>query len=444
MRILPLVFSTFLSVSTPALALAGPAVSHGPMIGAMRQDAGTIWIRTNEVADVSVEYGLTADFTSTITTPALTTSSDQDFTAHFRIENLRPVTQYYYRILIDGVPSTDGPQSFRTPPGAHNQQPVKFVVLSDFQAQNPAPVFASAMSENPEFVAMIGDFTHSDPARNETDDATVLSKMRNMRRNTRGPLSVIGQEFKSAFVTTYPNLQRPVYNVWDDHDYCVNNSDETCPFRSQAVQVFREYFPLAPAVPATRQGVWQYYRIGAIVDVMMLDARSNRDPVSLPDNSVKSMLGAQQKSWLKTRLLSSVTPWKIILSPVPFNPGTKPRDAWGAYNTERQEILDFIAVNNIKNVVVISGDIHSGGAVDFGENSGLPEVSTPGANMGTFADTFYNYPGNWSIGIASGYNNPGYVVVNATYGTLDIEIKGLDRQIKLSAETPMILHLERQ
>ena len=58
------------------------------------------------------------------------------------------------------------------------------------------------------------------------------------------------------------------------------------------------------------------------------------------------------------------------MSSVPFNPGTKPYDAWGGFLDERGELLQFIEDNNITGVVVMTGDIHSGGAMDDGTNSG--------------------------------------------------------------------------
>ena len=34
------------------------------------------------------------------------------------------------------------------------------------------------------------------------------------------------------------------------------------------------------------------------------------------------------KEWLKSPLLNSTATWKFIVSTVPFNPTTKPADAW--------------------------------------------------------------------------------------------------------------------
>jgi phosphodiesterase/alkaline phosphatase D-like protein len=73
-------------------------------------------------------------------------------------------------------------------------------------------------------------------------------------------------------------------------------------------------------------------------------------------------------------------------------------------------LVDATQEAGLHNVVFISGDIHSGGAIDDGTHSGVPEVSVPHANMpsttvntccrGSRAGgpTLINEPGTWTIG----------------------------------------------
>jgi len=69
------------------------------------------------------------------------------------------------------------------------------------------------------------------------------------------------------------------------------------------------------------------------------------------------------------------------VSTVTWNATTEKDDAWWDFLAERQELTDFIAANAIHNVVFVSGDIHSGGAIDNGDNAGFPEISLPSANL---------------------------------------------------------------
>jgi alkaline phosphatase D len=93
-----------------------------------------------------------------------------------------------------------------------------------------------------------------------------------------------------------------------------------------------------------------------------------------------------QKAWLKQELLNSKAQWKFVLSevqmgryalsnsmganlpqklfkhPQPLATDTSlyvDLDAWDGYPAERTELLDYISANNIKNVVVCTGDIHN-------------------------------------------------------------------------------------
>jgi hypothetical protein len=50
---------------------------------------------------------------------------------------------------------------------------------------------------------------------------------------------------------------------------------------------------------------------------------------------------------------------------------------WNAYPADQETLLNFIKDNNIKDVLVISGDSHSS-MVDDGTNAGLPELSASG------------------------------------------------------------------
>src|SRR6185503_4396477 len=103
----------------------------------------------------------------------------------------------------------------------------------------------------------------------------------------------------------------------------------------------------------------------------VLDCRSQRDPENDPDDANKSMLdgnnlgAAGQLQWLKDGLLGSTAKWKVIFSSVVTNPSTKVPDGWGGYQTEWNDLRNFIVTNQISGVVFISGDLHLA-AIDNG------------------------------------------------------------------------------
>jgi alkaline phosphatase D len=87
---------------------------------------------------------------------------------------------------------------------------------------------------------------------------------------------------------------------------------------------------------------------------------------------VGTMLGKEQKEWIKATMQASDATWKLWGNEVPMmrmfvrNVGgalgfdrVLDGDAWDGYPTERAELLTFLRTQNIKNVVVLSGDIHA-------------------------------------------------------------------------------------
>jgi alkaline phosphatase D len=90
-----------------------------------------------------------------------------------------------------------------------------------------------------------------------------------------------------------------------------------------------------------------------------------------------TMLGKAQKAWWKATMKQSDATWKLWgsevtlmrlgISPLSFPPPAPPdisprvvsADAWDGYPSERKELLSFLGDQGIKNVVVLSGDIHA-------------------------------------------------------------------------------------
>jgi alkaline phosphatase D len=390
-------------------------LTHGPLVGAVRPTTATIWIRTDSPAELQVEYSTTLDFQASVLSAVVETDQSRDLTGKLRLSGLKLKTQYFYRLWANGI-ALPGVYEFKTNPSDSSTEPFSFAVLSDFKTIS-APVYAQTANENPSFVVFLGDFDHRNPS--------TLSAMRAMHRQMRGSETQAGQDFMKYI------RQFPFYHVWDDHDFGKNDADKTFVGKQNALKAFREYFP-TPPLPS-QDGIWHRFRY-AEAQFFMLDLRSQRDPNYTPDGPNKSILGADQKAWLKDSLLKSTARWKFLMSTVPFNPAAKPSDGWMAFQTERAEIVNFIQQNRIGGVIVISGDLHSGGAIDDGTNSGFPELSVPHANMEPPQCWTAQKPGIWSEGILCGIDNPGYGSITVTPDSVTLHVKGIDGDVRESLE----------
>jgi alkaline phosphatase D len=409
-------------------------IAHGPLAGGVTDTSANIWVRTNQGAQVQIEYSAASDLQDAQTTPPQTTGAVSDFTTIVQIPHLAPQQQYFYNVRLNGTPQFTAPYPhFQTfaPRGA--DVPFTFLILSDFRnvsrITQTVDTFPHAAQEDPAFVILGGDFDHRNPH--------TLEEKRQMFRDLYTPAS--GMEDFVKYIL--PNFS--LVHFWDDHDYGDNNADKTYPNKKISLQVLQEYFPL---YPVTEHGDWQSFSYGNS-DFFILDSRSQRDPRRDPDDAEKSMLDgdelgdASQVKWLLDGLKNSTAKWKFIVSPVIFNPTTKKIDSWGAYLTERQMLLDFIRDHNITGVILLSGDLHAG-AIDDGTNSGLPELVAPTANDGFDKRCLTEPTGNvgiWSVGNygdANGAPCNGYALVTVNSDSVLLQVKDSQGKTQLEYSVP--------
>src|SRR5690606_24452022 len=86
---------------------------------------------------------------------------------------------------------------------------------------------------------------------------------------------------------------RPVYAIWDDHDFGPNDADGKHPKAREAFRGFKEHWPSPflglPDVP----GIFSNFRFGDI-EIFRLDCRTHS--LRTAKNSI--MLGEKQTEWL--------------------------------------------------------------------------------------------------------------------------------------------------
>lgn len=377
--------------------------------------------------------------TARTTSQPFTTRSQDDNTGSIRLTGLREDTLYLYRIVVNNkiqqVPSAYE-QMFRTFPSPG--QEVVFSVFTDAsnnaEVNNPAKAYESGgynpgSSRDPLFALQIGDFDHSNPMS--------IRESRAMHKWIRDTRTNAGAQFVANVLT-----KMSLAHIWDDHDYCDNDSDRTCPHKGGATKAFREYYPGYPQANPS-EGIWYSFRAGD-AELFVIDTRSRRDPGTWPDNEDKSMLDGggsipnDQVNWLLQGVTSSSATWKIIVSSTPTNRYSRigvTRDNWTTYSAEANRIARFFRQNPVDNVVLITGDIHTGGGIDDGRNSlwGLPEVTVPHTNL--HQGWNIEHVGRWSDGIVSGDNSQlrgeGYVSVRVTPRSLTLNVCDRDGRLKL-------------
>lgn len=339
---------------------SAPVQTHGQASGDVTDTGAIIWTRVNRAALVSVETALDPSFTDSQTTGPAMAELATDFTVNIALTGLVPHRRYFYRVHAqhpqDPTEESVGPTgTFMTAPAPDDPVSFTFAVSGDSWARfQPFRAFAAMGEMEPDFFLYLGDTIYADLS---LPPARTLNQYRRAYKVNR----------RDEPLRTFLNLTS-VYAIWDDHEV-ENNFDRTHPRIPIGRQAFLEYWPIRRNAEDPGR-LYRSFRWGRAAELFILDTRQYRDPSREPDTSQKTMLGAQQKAWLKAALRQSTATFKFIATSVPLR--FHGRDSWEGYTAERQELFDFIQQNGIRHVIFLAADVHYAAVISHPE--GFKEI----------------------------------------------------------------------
>jgi alkaline phosphatase D len=282
----------------------------------------------------------------------------------------------------------------------------------------PQPIWDAILESQPDLFLFIGDIVYAD-----TTDPNLLRQAFDRLDQIEG----FGKLRNSC----------PVYAVWDDHDYGLNDGGAEHPRKREAQRVFLDFLRVPEESQLRKQeGVYQSLMIGEPgkrVQVILLDTRYHRGPLKsisirnrtlyMPSlNKSASMLGDQQWQWLR-RQLEEPAEVRILVSSIQVIPDIHPFEKWANLPHERSRLLEAIAPSN--GVVILSGDQH------FAEVSRLPRKDRYDLLEFTSSGMTHHR------GIIAAPNNHrvGQEVVAKNFGQIDIDWTLSDPKIVFSAKS---------
>ncbi len=366
-----------------AVALAQPTTSASVAIFASGVWSGNVTPTSASVVTrlvtagqkVRLQVSTSATLTPAIFSSAATTAVSAGNTLTLSVQGLQPDTDYYYGIEVGGVLRTEAISrgQFHTFPLGRASFRIAFASCSDYNAPDWR-AFDAIAAEKPLLFIHMGDLHYHDTNSTNVDD---------YRANYD---AVLNQPNQSALYRSVA-----LAYVWDDHDFCGNNSDTTAVGRDTARAIYKERAPHYPLANNAGSTIAQSFTVGR-VRVIMTDLRSAADPSSKKDNASKTHLGAAQKAWFKQELINardagfplvlwvSTNPWIGQLDP------TEDIDNWTGYQTELTEIANFIRDNRITNVAILAGDMHAlafddGTHSDYATGGGAPLTVLQAASL---------------------------------------------------------------
>lgn len=300
---------------------------------------------------------------------------------HMTAQSLNVDTTYYFGVEEDGILDTDYQGRFVTHPGGPGAAFGFRIGFSSCAGLEPLEPGVGTVYDS----TRISNYAGHNVIRQQAIDQGWLAFCHLGDMHYYNPGQLIGSavaDYRKSWddVMLQPNQARLLREValvypWDDHDFGPNDSDTTAPGRNNAQQVYREYFPHYP-LPAEPEGggnhpIFHAFVLGR-VQFIVSDCRSSRTSNDEPDDENKTMLGLQQKNWMRGVLEESESEFLVWLTPSPWLQGDHGTDNWSNFTTEAAELVDmFTETGWIDRMVAVTGDTHHMG-IDDGSTGVTP------------------------------------------------------------------------
>jgi alkaline phosphatase D len=370
-------------------SLRGGAFAEGVASGDPTPRAVTLWTRVADAegrGTVELEVSRDRGFRRVVARELVRTGDASAHSVKARVGGLRPHEEYWYRFSTRGEESPVG--RFRTAPPPDSREPVRFAFFScqdyGFGYFNAHTLLAA---EDIDFVVNLGDYIYAEA------NYPVAAGTGGVRDETVGVAETLEQyRAKYALYRSDPRLRRmhsrfPMISVWDDHEVQNNYAGGagalgglpaeerySAARRAAAYRAYFESMPMFAVKPGTNR-IYRSMRFGRTVELILLDQRQYRadqpcgdaqvGPVCEELNQPRRFLGKRQMSFLKRRLAESDAAWKVIANQVMVMPTIYPGgqyigfDFWQGYPGERRELVQHIRRRKIRDVVFVTGDIHT-------------------------------------------------------------------------------------
>ena len=324
---------------------------HGVASGDPSTNSVILWTRvTPEIeGDISVSWEIATDknFQSVIQNGSTSTDARRDYTIKIDAQNLEENHVYYYRFISGNTRSPLG--RTQTLP-LHHVDSVTLALLSC--ANYPAGHFyvykEAAARQDINAVVHLGDYIYE-----YADNGYASEQAAAMNRVVQPAHELISlDDYRSRYAQyrTDTDLQTlhahvPFICVWDDHEICNDSWREGAQNHNQgegefaqrklaALQAYYEWLPIRPVSELPfNEAIYRSFEFADLLSLHMLDTRllgrdRPLDYANYIDTSTgtfdidrfnqdlsdphRTLLGAQQLTWLQGQLATSPAKWQLL------------------------------------------------------------------------------------------------------------------------------------
>jgi alkaline phosphatase D len=364
--------------------------AHGVASGDPLADRVILWTRVTpdgDPAEVAVEWVVARDeaCTDVVARGRATTGPERDYTVKVDAAGLPSGATLHYR--FDALGSTSPVGRTKTlAEGALERLRLAFTSCSNYPYGYFNVYRAIGERDDLDVVLHLGDYIY-EYGNGTYGDGTATGRLPDPLTEM---VTLADVRRRHATYKRDPELQlahrrHPWITVWDDHEVtndtwrggAQNHQPEAegdfIARRDAAVRAYLEWMPIREQDVPHR--IYRAFRFGDLADLVMLDTRvwgrdqqAPRDDAAMLADPKRQLLGADQEAWLLERLQASArakVPWRVLGQQVMMgqlrdeNGGVRNADMWDGYDPARRRLLTALQRRKIRDVVVLTGDIHS-------------------------------------------------------------------------------------
>lgn len=422
-------------------------------------------------ARIAVEWEIARDarFRRVVRRGRTTAHPEFDHSVHVEAGGLAPGSVYHYRFRAGGHTSPAGRTRTAPEAGARLDQLRLAAVSCQAYHDGYYTAHRHLAEEDVDLVFHLGDYLYEyavdahGGARKYTD--RTLPEIFNRETTTLEDYRLRYALYKSDPDLRAAHAAHPFLVTWDDHETENNYADDTPEdggpaeeFLVRRAAAYRAYWenqplrrPQRPRGPDMQ--LYRRLRFGTLAQFDILDTRQYRSDQAYGDGAhhpgpesedpQRTMTGAAQERWLIDGWRTSRTLWNVVPQQVTFSerrtdstPAYKvSMDAWDGYPASRERLLAGAESAGVRNLMVLTGDVHKHYAYDIKRDFGDQKSRTMGTEIVATSITSgkdgQDKPADWDSYMGANphmkfYNGRrGYVTVRLTRQRAHIDFRAV-------------------
>ncbi|MER7413593.1 MULTISPECIES: alkaline phosphatase D family protein [Streptomyces] len=422
-------------------------------------------------ARIAVEWEIARDarFRRVVRRGRTTAHPEFDHSVHVEAGGLAPGSVYHYRFRAGGHTSPAGRTRTAPEAGARLDQLRLAAVSCQAYHDGYYTAHRHLAEEDVDLVFHLGDYLYEyavdahGGARKYTD--RTLPEIFNRETTTLEDYRLRYALYKSDPDLRAAHAAHPFLVTWDDHETENNYADDTPEdggpaeeFLVRRAAAYRAYWenqplrrPQRPRGPDMQ--LYRRLRFGTLAQFDILDTRQYRSDQAYGDGAhhpgpesedpKRTMTGAAQERWLIDGWRTSRTLWNVVPQQVTFSerrtdstPAYKvSMDAWDGYPASRERLLAGAESAGVRNLMVLTGDVHKHYAYDIKRDFGDQKSRTMGTEIVATSITSgkdgQDKPADWDSYMGANphmkfYNGRrGYVTVRLTRQRAHIDFRAV-------------------